>query len=1296
MLLCFDAAYAACTDENGEILFPLGVATVPSAQELYDNGVIAAVNTSQNNTIYDLDAYVAGEEWSVYFPESNKIISGVAVCGPSGKSSTVAGKGSSAYISTSYPANPPVAYLGCFCKLGGINENTNYASAGKLGGSGSTAEDKLNNCRANCPNVCANYIATDAAFRAAIYGGADNCPVGTPGEEPETCDKVATDYCDINSSCEYVLNSSYSVGYTMESGDDYCVATPNEYNILLSTDGSNVLDDVISVYYGTAISGLPIPTLDGYSFQGWFDDNGNEYANGTIYNIADDMILTAQWGRDCDFPIGNAIAQTPSADTVLNIPSVSTLASRNSSVITYSGGVYKVSEEGMSIYNSDQRFSVEYENGLLWGTAFCGPNGSGDKTKLYYTNGNNGLTAYQAGKGCWCRYGKEDAYITDFPWERAATMDDTDSCRATCPSVCANYTATDSKFRSILLNEDAESGTCPVMDTTVQCENKTGYDAAYNLATGECEYTAHTYTINLDFGSGKTTIDIIYDSDNIRVEPPQKTNYMFAGYFTGTNGTGRMVFNEYGAFVDDMSNIPEYGTLYAHWSEDFCTDDNGMVVWNGIDKIALTSELLANGTVAKKDSSVDNEYIINDFEKYTSDTRWSVYFEDYGYVTGSALCGPRNKASYGNVVTDVVTGNTGATVSQAYSGCWCRYGNPVPDAQWVAVKDYYNSGDDWTTRTNACRIDCANACANAIASDATFRTSLYGGNNCPLGSDEPIYCIAGQYMNNGVCTPCPDGYTTDGPGTTSESQCYTTCEQQCTQQTCPDNATCTHGTTTTTGKQYVGSTCDASASQCELNITCDTGYELKDGACTAIVCEPGYYLNGNECIICPLGSYCANNIKTACDTGYTTDNTGATSESQCYTTCEVACTQQTCPDNATCTHGTTTTTGKQYVGSTCDATASQCELNITCDTGYSKKEGEISVVEKTPLIPVDYHEYGDDYGCISADGYIKLGETEYGLTENNTWASHFDYGTVYGRASCQPSMDEEFAYINNNLSGVMGGDMTIEAFESGLAAISGTAKAKYVSNLITELQNGTKSESDLMPALWPVFGTETDANYSTTDTGQYCYCQMTGYAPTDGTKQSVVGAPWVFYGGVGSAGDCADFCALDCAYYLLSGDAFYDVIRAAVFSSLGVQSNVMCEIDTIDIPAGYYLPANTTEPVQCPMNNYCPGQTGAIFNITETQGLKPCPDGTISNVGASGIEQCTGPKSLHIGDDIQMNLIKVKPSTPRVMVFDVLGDLYYGGLSETAKPINKNTDKQFRIYDPESNQNYWMHDYTVQ
>lgn len=90
----------------------------------------------------------------------------------------------------------------------------------------------------------------------------------------------------------------------------------------------------------------------------------------------------------------------------------------------------------------------------------------------------------------------------------------------------------------------------------------------------------------------------------------------------------------------------------------------------------------------------------------------------------------------------------------------------------------------------------------------------------------------------------------------------------------------------------------------------------------------------------------------------------------------------------------------------------------------------------------------------------------------------------------------------------------------------------------------------------------------------------------------------------------------------------------------------------------------------------------------------PCPAGTTSAAGASDISQCVGGRTLHIGDDIQMNLTITRPETPRVMVFQVLDELYYGGLSDTEKTINKNTDKKFRIFF--DNKDYWLHDYTVE
>ena len=558
-------------------------------------------------------------------------------------------------------------------------------------------------------------------------------------------------------------------------------------------------------------------------------------------------------------------------------------------------------------------------------------------------------------------------------------------------------------------------------------------------------------------------------------------------------------------------------------------------------------------------------------------------------------------------------------------------------------------------------------------SDMSGNTSV---TNCTTGLSsgfctyysEP--CQSGKYFDGTTHKTCVAGSYCDGSGTATPgvSGC---------SKACPENSTSTSG-----------------ATKC----TCNTGYEMIGGACVLKTCESGYYLNGNECTVCPVGSYCANNIKTACDDGYTTDATGTTDVSQCYTTCEQQCTQQACPDNATCTHGTAITTGKQYIGGTCNAEQTMCGIDITCDTGFNEVDGGIRLVEKTPVIPVDYREYSTGaYGFISADGKFAPNYAAVGLKDKNTWGSVFNYGTVYGRASCQPSMSENsigYMYINENMDAVLDGAMSVEDFESGLTAISGKDKAEFMAKILNGFRQGTKSKQDVYDAMFISFATEIETDYSATSSGQYCYCQLTSFISTNGVKQSIVDAPWIFFGDFDSNSSCGVNCVGNCGPQMRHAGEFYEAFRAALYGVFETQlSSAMCEIDIIDIPVGYYLPANTTEPVQCPENNYCPGLAGAMFNSTESQGKNQCPDGTTSSVGAVGIEQCTGPKSLYIGDDIQMNLTTVKPQTARVMVFDVLGELYYGGLSNTPKPINNGTEKQFRILDGDTS--YWMHDYTV-
>jgi hypothetical protein len=160
----------------------------------------------------------------------------------------------------------------------------------------------------------------------------------------------------------------------------------------------------------------------------------------------------------------------------------------------------------------------------------------------------------------------------------------------------------------------------------------------------------------------------------------------------------------------------------------------------------------------------------------------------------------------------------------------------VPNAAWVAAADYYSYGDDWATRTDACRLDCPRACANAIANDTEFRRSLYDGDVCPVGSfDTPILCAPGYYMNNDRCVTCPDGYTSNA-GATSQNQCFTSCTTQCAVPTCPDNANCSYGNEIASGNLYYDTdSCDAVAPTCSMTFTCKNGYTLVDGACVDIL-----------------------------------------------------------------------------------------------------------------------------------------------------------------------------------------------------------------------------------------------------------------------------------------------------------------------------------------------------------------------------------------------------------------------------------------------------------------------------
>jgi uncharacterized repeat protein (TIGR02543 family) len=84
--------------------------------------------------------------------------------------------------------------------------------------------------------------------------------------------------------------------YTI-AGDSTVTAkwTANQYTLTLDANGGKVEPAALTVTYDAAIGTLPAPERAGYTFNGWFDAEGNEVTAETVYTIAGDSTVTAKW-----------------------------------------------------------------------------------------------------------------------------------------------------------------------------------------------------------------------------------------------------------------------------------------------------------------------------------------------------------------------------------------------------------------------------------------------------------------------------------------------------------------------------------------------------------------------------------------------------------------------------------------------------------------------------------------------------------------------------------------------------------------------------------------------------------------------------------------------------------------------------------------------------------------------------------------------------------------------------------------------------------------------------------------
>jgi len=132
------------------------------------------------------------------------------------------------------------------------------------------------------------------------------------------------------------------------------VECPTQHIITFNAQGGSVTPNNITVYQGAEVGTLPTPTLDNYTFGGWWteqDGKGTQYTAYTTYNATNNITLFAKW-------VANQAGQTWNIGypTETNVT-----ANLNNGVLTISGtGETKNMGSGSSIIHAP--WFQQYDN----------------------------------------------------------------------------------------------------------------------------------------------------------------------------------------------------------------------------------------------------------------------------------------------------------------------------------------------------------------------------------------------------------------------------------------------------------------------------------------------------------------------------------------------------------------------------------------------------------------------------------------------------------------------------------------------------------------------------------------------------------------------------------------------------------------------------------------------------------------------------------------------------------------------------------------------------------------------
>ena len=326
----------------------------------------------------------------------------------------------------------------------------------------------------------------------------------------------------------------------------YAHWTANEYTVTFDANKGTVTPTEMKVRHGDAYGKLPTPTLDGYTFDGWYNDNGIQVKPED--EVTASHTLYAHWKASTytvTFEANEGTAE-PKPQTVIYGSTYGKLPTLTRDGYTFAG--WFTEQNGGTKVMADTKVKTAKDHTLYahW-------------TQNIYDvrfDANGGKEAYEPKK---VRYG--DTY-KEFPPEP---------------------TRIGYEFAGWFTEKDGGNDKPVKVDTKVTASH-----------TLYAHWTANKYTVTFDANGGTVTpadaeMTVTYGNPYGKLPEPTRKGYTFVGWFTNPNG-GTQVKED--AEVTTAANR----TLHAHWTQNIYT----VTIKDDKDGKVIESQRIPEGGLAKK------------------------------------------------------------------------------------------------------------------------------------------------------------------------------------------------------------------------------------------------------------------------------------------------------------------------------------------------------------------------------------------------------------------------------------------------------------------------------------------------------------------------------------------------------------------------------------------------------------------------------------------------------------------------------------------------------------------------